>query len=101
MIRNKWTLKVMNKQNVQWSWPGQEGSGLHFKCSHTDWARGKEPTCQCRRCKRHSLISRLGRSPGGGNGNSLQYFCLKNPMDKGAWQTTGYGVTESDTTKVT
>ena len=38
MIRNKWTLKVMNKQSVQWSWLGQEGSGLHFKCSHTDWA---------------------------------------------------------------
>ena len=43
----------------------------------------------------------LGRSPGEGNGNSLQYSCLKNLMDTGAWQTTGYGVTESDTTKVT
>ena len=47
------------------------------------------------------LIPRLGRSSGGGNGNSLQYSCLKNLMDTGAWQTTGYGVTESDTTKVT
>ena len=28
----------------------------------------------------------LGRSPGGGHGNPLQYSCLKNPMDKGAWQ---------------
>ena len=33
-----------------------------------------------------SLISGLGRSPGGGNGNSLQYSCLKNPVDRGAWQ---------------
>ena len=31
-----------------------------------------------------------GRSPGEGNGNPLQYSCLENPMDKGAWQTTGY-----------
>ena len=34
-----------------------------------------------------------GRSPGGGNGNPLQYFCPENPMDRGAWQTTAYGVT--------
>ena len=31
------------------------------------------------------LISRLGRSPGGGHGNPLQYSCLENPMDRGAW----------------
>ena len=30
----------------------------------------------------------LGRSPGGGNGNLLQYYCLKNPMDREAWWTT-------------
>ena len=34
------------------------------------------------------LIPGLGRSPGGGNGNPVQYSCLKNPMDRGAWQTT-------------
>ena len=33
-----------------------------------------------------------GRSPGGGNGNPLQYFCLGNPMDRGAWQATVQGV---------
>ena len=45
------------------------------------------------------LIPRLGRSPGEGNGNLLQYSCLGNPMDRGAWQTTVDGVTkESDTT---
>ena len=33
-----------------------------------------------------SLIPRLGRSPGEGNGNPLQYFCLENLMDRGAWQ---------------
>ena len=40
-----------------------------------------------------------GRSPGEGNGNSLQYSCLENPMDRGAWQATVHGVTEEmDTT---
>ena len=39
------------------------------------------------------------RSPGIGNGNLLQYSCLKNPMDRGAWQATVHGVTkELDTT---
>ena len=45
------------------------------------------------------LILGWGRCPGGGHGNLLQYFCLKNPMDRGAWQATVCGVTqESDTT---
>ena len=39
------------------------------------------------------------RSPGGGNGNSLQYSCLGNPMDRGAWWAIDHGVTNgSDTT---
>ena len=36
-----------------------------------------------------------GRSPGGGNGNPLQYSCLENPMDRGAWRATVHGVTKS------
>ena len=39
----------------------------------------------------------LGRSPGGGNGNPLQYSGLENPMDRGAWWTTVHGVTQSQT----
>ena len=38
------------------------------------------------------LIPGLGRSPGGGHGNPLQYSCLKNSMDRGAWRTTDHGV---------
>ena len=37
-------------------------------------------------------ISVWGRSPGEGNGNPLQYSCLENPMDRGAWQATGHGL---------
>ena len=40
------------------------------------------------------LIPGLGRSPGEGNGNPLQYSSLGNPMDRGAWQATAHGVTK-------
>ena len=63
---------------------------------------GKEPTCQCRRHKRlqdriQGSIPGSGRSPEGGHGNPLQYSCLENPMDRGAWQATVHGVAESQT----
>ena len=45
-------------------------------------------------------ISGLGRSPGGGHGNPLQYSCLGNPMDRGAWRATVHGV-EKNHTEVT
>ena len=44
------------------------------------------------------LIPGLGRSPGEGNGNPLQYSCLENPLDRGAWWATVHGVAELDTT---
>ena len=40
-------------------------------------------------------VPRLGRSPGGGHGNPLQYSCLENPMGRGAWQAAVHGVTTS------
>ena len=46
-------------------------------------------------------IPGLGRSPGGGNGNPLQYSCLQNPMDRGAWWATVHKVAESDRTEAT
>ena len=46
------------------------------------------------------LIPGLGRSPGEGNGNPLQYSCLENPMNRGAWQVySPWGRKESDTTE--
>ena len=49
------------------------------------------------------LIPGLGRSPGGGPGNLLQYSCLENPVDRGAWRATvsPWGHKESDTTEAT
>ena len=43
------------------------------------------------------LSPELGRSPGEGNGNPLQYSCLENPMDRGAWWATVCGVAKSQT----
>ena len=50
-------------------------------------------------CNTGDLVSipGLGRSPREGNGNPLQYSCLENPMDRGAWWATGNGVTKSRT----
>ena len=43
------------------------------------------------------LIPRLGRSPVEGHGNPLQYSCMENPMDRGAWWATVHGVPKSQT----
>ena len=60
-------------------------------------ASGKESSCNT---GVPSLIPPLGRSPGEGNGNPLQYSCLENPMDRGAWRAySPWGVKESDTTE--
>ena len=44
-----------------------------------------------------SLIPGVGRSPGEGNGNQFQYSCLRNPMDRGAWQAIDHRVAKSQT----
>ena len=41
------------------------------------------------------LIPGMGRSPGGGHGNPVQYSCLENPMDREAWQAVVYRVTKN------
>ena len=56
-----------------------------FPCSSV----GKESACNA---GDQDSIPGSGRSPGEGNGNPLQYSCLENPMDRGDWQATVYGV---------
>ena len=48
---------------------------------------GKETACYAGGTGDTGSIPGLGRSPGEGHGNPLQYFCLENPMDGGAWRT--------------
>jgi len=60
------------------------------------WLSSKESTCNVGDAV---LIPGSGRSPGEGNGNPLQYSCLENSIDRGAWWAIVHGVTkESDTT---
>ena len=47
------------------------------------------------------LIPGSGRFPGRGHGNPIQYSCLENPMDRGAWRATVHSITESDMTEST
>ena len=60
-------------------------------------ASGKEPVCQYRIHKRCRFHPWVGKVPGEGNGNPVQYSCLENPMDRGTWRATVHSVTKSQT----
>ena len=66
---------------------------LFWGMGFPDGASGKEPAWQCRRVLGLTLGS--GRFPGGEHDNPLQYSCLENPMDRGAWWATVHKVAES------
>ena len=57
----------------------------------------QETVCSAGDIRDVGSISGLGRSPGKGNGNPLQYSGLGNPVDRGAWQVPVHGVTKSQT----
>ena len=63
----------------------------HFKM-FLGGSDGKESTCNAEDL---GLIPGLGRSPGEGNGNPLQYSCLENPMHRGSWGGRVHGAIES------
>ena len=62
-----------------------------------DSSADKESACNAGDARDPGLIPGPGRSPGGGNGNPLQYSCLKNPMDRGAWWALVQRVSQSRT----
>ena len=57
----------------------------------------KEPACKSGATGDTDSIPGLERSPGGVHGNSLQYSCLENPIDRGAWWATVHRITQSQT----
>ena len=67
---------------------------IHSTGGFSDSSSGKESACNS---GDPSSIPGLGRSPGGGNGNPLQYSGLENPMDRGSWQVIVHRVVKSQT----
>ena len=57
----------------------------------------KNPSASARDVRDVGSSPGSGRFPGGGHGNPLQYSCLENPMDRGAWQAIVHRVTKSQT----
>ena len=72
---------------------------LIFNQSSTDLNSGKEPACQCRRCKRHWFDPWVGKSPWKREMATHPGLptCLESPMDRGAWWATVHGVAKSRT----
>ena len=105
-------LQSMRSRRVAHDWATeqqqQQGKDLedvqrdhsHFKVlflSIWDFPGGSDGKASTYNAGDLGLISRSGRSPGEENGNPLQYSCLENPMDRGAWQATVHGVAKSQT----
>ena len=61
------------------------------------WLSGEESTYNAGDTGEAGLIPGSGKSPAEGNGNALQYSCLENPIDRGAWLATVHRVTKSQT----
>ena len=71
-----------------------------YLCEHMgfpDGLVGKESAYNARDTGDMGSVPVSGRSPEGGHGNSLQYCCLKNPMDRGTWQATVQRVAKNQT----
>ena len=68
-----------------------------YRIAPSFWARMKQHLTELGNnlVRDAGSIPGLGRSPGGGHGNPLQYSCLENPMDRGAWRATAHRVTKS------
>ena len=101
---NYWACSLESSSNNYWSCLLQL---LKTSCSGAEalqqeklglkWLSRKESFCWCRRCKSLEFDPVLARFPEVGNGYPLQYSCLENSMDRGAWWATVHGVTESQT----
>ena len=84
----------LGKELELYSKSGDKSAG---EMRHTSFTGGSEVKASASNAGDLGSIPGSGRSPGEGNGNPLQYSCLENPMDGGAWQVTVHGVAKSRT----
>ena len=82
-------LIFTRKGSFNWKW---QNTQLKRASQVAQWA--KSPPAHAGDTGDVGSIPGSGRSPGAGNGNPLQYSCLENPMDRGAWQATVHGFKE-------
>ena len=68
---------------------------LNQRVGSPNGSAGKESTCNAEDTGDSGSVPGSGRSPGEENGNPLQYSCLENSMDRGAWWATVHGVAKS------
>ena len=87
-----------SKGNSGLLWVYRSHSKSLPRLTGTKWLSGDRI---CLQGSRWGLMPGSGRFPGEGNGNPLQYSCLRNPTDRGAWWATVHGVAELDTTGAT
>ena len=87
----------MNSSKTVWNKINHNLNHSSLIFSFPGGANGEEPTCQCRRLKRHGFSPWTGRSLGGGHGELLQYSCQENPVDRGAGQAIVHRVAKSQT----
>ena len=80
-VMDEWLISILQMSKLRFCLP--------------QWLSGKESAYNAGEAVDSGLIPGSGRSPGGGNGNPLQYSCLGNSMDRGAWWATVPGVTQS------
>ena len=73
----------------------QIGNKINFSC--LDFPGGSDGKASAYNAGDPGSIPGSGRSPGEGNDNPLQYSCLENPVDRGAWQATAHMVAKSQT----
>ena len=94
---NSWVWKIPWSTDWQPSpvfLPGQRSLVGYNPWGHKELGTAKASTCNV---GDPGSIPELGRSPGEGNGNPLQYPCLESPMDGGAWEAAVHGVAKSQT----
>ena len=77
--------------------PCSNTDNYHTEADFAVGASGKEPVCQCKRLKRCGFDPWVRKIPWRRACNPLQYSCLENPMDRGAWWATVHGVAKSQT----